>query len=105
MAGIATVLVYAVGRDQELVADALTFPVDALTRKGLLHVSLHKTPHQDDSLTITIKALRGSRVSLSGSHWASYSMQAGNDITHAKVRWTVSPKSLLHLSNPPKSTD
>lgn len=84
---MATVLVYAVGRDQDMVADALTFPVDALTREDLLRVSLHHSPQQEEeALIVTVTADPGSRVSLTGTHWASYSMQAGNDLTHSKVR-------------------
>lgn len=82
-------MVYAVERDQELVADALTFPVDALTRKDLLHVTLQQYPQKDEeALTVTVTALPGSRVSLAGTHWASYSMQAGNDLTHSKASST-----------------
>ncbi|KAK3881350.1 hypothetical protein Pcinc_014206 [Petrolisthes cinctipes] len=84
VAGVATVVVYAAGRDQDLVADALTFPVDALTRKGL-HVSLNQDTDTHDTLTITVSATPGSRVSLTGVNWEMYSMQTGNDLTHAKV--------------------
>ena len=84
LAGLATVVVYTAARDGEVVADALTFPVDTLTRKGLT-VSLHQDsdPHM---MTLTVTALPGSTVALSGSHWESYSLQAGNDLSHAKVR-------------------
>ncbi|XP_068245267.1 CD109 antigen-like isoform X1 [Palaemon carinicauda] len=83
LAGVATVVVYAAGRDEDLVADALTFPVDALTRKGL-HVSVAQDAALEN-LVLTITSQPGSRVALAGTHWASYSMQAGNDFTHAKI--------------------
>lgn len=81
---MATVVVYAAGRDQDLVADALTFPVDALTRKGL-HVSIHQDTHTQDTLKVIVSAHPGSYVSLSGVNWEMYSMQAGNDLTLVKV--------------------
>lgn len=84
VAGVATVVVYSAGRDRDLVADALTFPVDALTRKGL-QVSLHQDSYKQDTLTVTVSAAPRSRVSLTGVSWDVYSMQAGNDLTHAKV--------------------
>ncbi|XP_047485026.1 CD109 antigen-like isoform X1 [Penaeus chinensis] len=83
LAGLATVVVYAAGRDGDLVADALTFPVDALTRKGL-DVSMEQQA-ETQAMKVTVKAVPGSRVALAGSHWASYSMQAGNDLTHAMI--------------------
>ncbi|XP_042871742.1 CD109 antigen-like [Penaeus japonicus] len=83
LAGLATVAIFAAGRDGDLVADALTFPVDALTRKGL-DVTM-KQQAESQGMKVTVKALPGSRVALAGSQWASYSMQAGNDLTHAMI--------------------
>ncbi|ROT84489.1 TGF-beta-1-binding protein [Penaeus vannamei] len=83
LAGLATVAVFSAGRDGDLVADALTFPVDALTRKGL-GVSMEQQA-ETQAMKVTVNALPGSRVALAGSHWASYSMQAGNDLTHAMI--------------------
>ncbi|XP_045107726.1 pregnancy zone protein-like [Portunus trituberculatus] len=88
VAGVATVVVYTIGRDESLVADALTFPVDALTRKGL-HVDLRQDPRDQHKLKVTVMGLPGSRVSLAGTHWESYSMQAGNDLTHAQVLYQM----------------
>ncbi|XP_050694367.1 pregnancy zone protein-like [Eriocheir sinensis] len=99
VAGVATVVVYTIGRDETLVADALTFPVDALTRKGL-HVALRQDPRDAEKLKVTVLALPGSRVSLAGTHWESYSMQAGNDLTHAKVLYQMARDSSRVVQEP-----
>nr|XP_045614119.1 alpha-1-macroglobulin-like [Procambarus clarkii] len=98
VAGVATVVVFTVGRDEELVADALTFPVDALTRKGL-RVSLQEDAGHE-GLRVTVSAIPGSRVSLAGSHWASYSMQAGNDLTHSKILFQMSQDTTMTQQEP-----
>ncbi|KAK8746520.1 hypothetical protein OTU49_017065 [Cherax quadricarinatus] len=98
VAGVATVVVYTLGRDEELVADALTFPVDALTRKGLRVALQEDAGHE--GLRVTVSALPGSRVSLAGSHWASYSMQAGNDLTHAKILFQMAQDTTMSQQEP-----
>ncbi|XP_076052838.1 CD109 antigen-like [Oratosquilla oratoria] len=106
MAGVATVVVYSLDRSGDIVADALTFPVDGLTRKGLqvtLRQVLAPEPnfkyssttkesshhrhhhHRESLLSITVTGDPGSFVALAGVDWLSYSMQAGNDLTPAMI--------------------
>ncbi|CAL4120943.1 unnamed protein product, partial [Meganyctiphanes norvegica] len=84
LAGVATVVVYDVGmRGAGVVADALSFPVDALTRKGL-YVDLTESADMT-TLMLTVTAEPNSRVALAGNTWTAYTMQAGNDLTHLKI--------------------
>ena len=72
-------------RGHDLVADAVTFPVDGLTNKGL---KVNLIPGgRSATLQINVKAPPKSRVTLTGVNWATYSMQAGNDLTYSQVSW------------------
>ena len=76
-------IVYALAQGIDLVSDGITFPVDALTNKGL---EVHLQPEErSETLQITVKAPPGSRVTLTGTNWSTYSMQAGNDLTYSQV--------------------
>ncbi|KAK4290219.1 hypothetical protein Pmani_036867 [Petrolisthes manimaculis] len=83
VAGVATVVVYSVGQDEHLVATALTFPVDALTGKGL-SVDV-RAGREAGEVVAEVRARPDTIVALTGVDWASYTLQAGNDLTLPKV--------------------
>lgn len=87
VAGVATVVVYSVGQEEHLVATALTFPVDALTGKGL-SVDVREG-RETGEVVAEVRARPNTIVALSGVDWASYSLQAGNDLTLPKVSLTL----------------
>lgn len=87
VAGVATVVVYSVGQEEHLVATALTFPVDALTGKGL-SVDV-RAGRETGEVVAEVRARPNTIVALSGVDWASYSLQAGNDLTLPKVGLTL----------------
>ena len=84
MAGMATVIVYALERGQEIVADAITFPVSPRPdKKFSIDV---QTRSQDRHLRISVTGIPGSRVSLTGINSEVFGMNYENDFTQQQVR-------------------
>lgn len=85
MAPTATVLVYDLARDREIIADSLTFPVDGIA-KDRFTVFLNKRKDKTgDTVEVGIYGDPGTYVALSGVDHVLYDMQAGTEISHSNV--------------------
>lgn len=85
MAPVATILVWHVGNYGEVTADALTFPVNGISRNKFSVFINNKKARTGHMVEVAIYGEPGSYVGLSGLDSAFYTMQAGNDLTYAKV--------------------
>lgn len=85
MAPVATILVWHVGHYGEVTADALTFPVNGISRNKFSVFINNKKARTGHMVEVAIYGEPGSYVGLSGLDSAFYTMQAGNDLTYAKV--------------------
>ncbi|XP_076260328.1 macroglobulin complement-related isoform X2 [Rhynchophorus ferrugineus] len=85
MAPIATIVVWHVGRYGELTVDSLTFPVNGISRNKFKVFINNKKARTGHKVEIAIYGEPGSYVGLSGIDRAFYTMQAGNELTYAKV--------------------
>ena len=83
MSGATTIIIYAVGRGEELVADSLTFPVDAIIAKELN--AFFEEQRSRGKLKITITGEPGTRVSLAGVSSQTHNLQLDNDLTKSMV--------------------
>ncbi|XP_045452691.1 CD109 antigen [Melitaea cinxia] len=83
-APVATLLVWAHRRRALVLADSLTFPVDALA--GNFSVFVNNRKHRTgERVEVAVYGEPGAYVGLSAIDHAFYTMQAGNELTYAKV--------------------
>ncbi|XP_023724230.1 CD109 antigen [Cryptotermes secundus] len=85
MAPVATVLVYHVGRYGDIIADSLTFPVNGISRNNFTVYINNRKARTGEKVEVAIYGEPGAYVGLSGIDRAFYTMQAGNELTYAKV--------------------
>lgn len=85
MSPAATVLVYHVTRYGETVADSLTFPVNGISRNNFTVALNNRKEKTGNLIEVVVRGEPGAYVGLSGIDRAFYSMQAGNEISHAEV--------------------
>lgn len=85
MAPVATIVVWHIGNYGEVNADALTFPVNGISRNKFSVFINNRKARTGHTVEVAIYGEPGSYVGLSGLDSAFYTMQAGNDITYAKV--------------------
>uniref|UniRef100_A0A0P4VGJ9 Putative alpha-macroglobulin n=2 Tax=Rhodnius TaxID=13248 RepID=A0A0P4VGJ9_9HEMI len=85
MAPAATILVYNVGRYGDIVADSLTFPVNGISRNNFTLFINNWKARTGKKVEIAIYGEPGAYVGISGIDKAFYTMQAGNELTYAKV--------------------
>ncbi|KAF6215686.1 hypothetical protein GE061_000017, partial [Apolygus lucorum] len=85
MAPAATVLVYTLARHGDIVADSLTFPVNGISRNNFTVFINNKKARTGKKVEVAIYGEPGAYVGLSGIDKAFYTMQAGNELTYAKV--------------------
>lgn len=85
MAPVATIVVWHVGTYGEVIVDSLTFPVNGLSRNKFSVFINNKKARTGHMVEVAIYGEPGSYVGLSGLDKAFYSMQAGNELTYAKV--------------------
>ncbi|XP_017785160.1 PREDICTED: CD109 antigen isoform X2 [Nicrophorus vespilloides] len=85
MAPVATVVVWHVGKYGEVTADSLTFPVNGISRNHFSVFINNKKARTGHKVEIAIYGEPGAYVGLSGIDNAFYTMQAGNELTYAKV--------------------
>lgn len=85
MAPVATIVIWHVGMYGEVTADSLTFPVNGISRNKFSVFINNKKARTGHMVEVAIYGEPGSYVGLSGLDKAFYSMQAGNELTYAKV--------------------
>ncbi|XP_022908255.2 CD109 antigen [Onthophagus taurus] len=85
MAPVATVVVWYVGRYGDVVADSLTFPVNGISRNKFQVFINNKKARTGHKVEVAIFGEPGAYVGLSGIDNAFYTMQAGNELSYAKV--------------------
>lgn len=85
MAPVSTVVVWHIGRRGIIVADSLTFPVNGISRNNFTVFINNRKARTGEKVEVAIYGEAGSYVGLSGIDNAFYTMQAGNELTYAKV--------------------
>lgn len=85
MAPTATMVVWHVGRYGDLTVDSLTFPVNGISRNKFQVLINNKKARTGHKVEVGIYGEPGSYVGLSGIDRSFYTMQAGNELTYAKV--------------------
>ncbi|CAG5055792.1 unnamed protein product [Parnassius apollo] len=85
MAPVCTLLVWAAQRRGHVLADSLTFPVNGISRNNFT-VSINNRKHRSgERVEVAVYGEPGAYVGLSAIDDAFYTMQAGNELTYAKV--------------------
>ncbi|KAK9732382.1 Alpha-2-macroglobulin family [Popillia japonica] len=85
MAPVSTVVVWHIGRYGDVTADSLTFPVNGISRNKFTVFINNKKARTGHKVEVAIYGEPGAYVGLSGIDKVMYSMQAGNELTYAKV--------------------
>lgn len=85
MAPVATIVVWHIGRKGVIVADSLTFPVNGISRNNFTVFINNRKARTGEKVEVAIYGEAGAYVGLSGIDNAFYTMQAGHDLTYAKV--------------------
>ncbi|RZF41336.1 hypothetical protein LSTR_LSTR000050 [Laodelphax striatellus] len=85
MAPVATIVVYSIERFGDVIADSLTFPVNGISRNNFTLFINNRKARTGERVEVAIYGEPGVYVGLSGIDRAFYSMQAGNELTYAKV--------------------
>ncbi|XP_037873449.1 CD109 antigen [Bombyx mori] len=85
MAPVASVVVWSADRRGHVVADSLTFPVNGVSRNNFTVFINNRKHRTGEKVEVAIYGEPGAYVGLSGLDHAFYTMQAGNELTYAKV--------------------
>ncbi|GBP50527.1 CD109 antigen [Eumeta japonica] len=85
MAPVATVVVWCAGRHGHILADSLTFPVNGISRNNFTVYINNRKHRTGERVEVAIFGEPGAYVGLSAIDNAFYTMQAGNELTYAKV--------------------
>jgi CD109 antigen len=85
MAPVATIVVWHVGQFGQVVADTLTFPVNGISRNNFTVYINNRKHRTGERVEVAIYGEPGAYVGLSGIDNAFYTMQAGNELTYAKI--------------------
>ncbi|KAL0278731.1 UNVERIFIED_CONTAM: hypothetical protein PYX00_000464 [Menopon gallinae] len=85
MAPATTIVVYQVSSYGDVTADSLTFPVNGISRNNFTVFINNRKARTGERVEIAIYGEPGAYVGLSGIDKAFYTMQAGNELTYAKV--------------------
>lgn len=85
MAPVATIVVWHIGHHGLIVADSLTFPVNGISRNNFTVFINNRKARTGERVEIAVYGEPGAYVGLSGIDNAFYTMQAGNELTYAKV--------------------
>ncbi|XP_050294787.1 CD109 antigen [Anthonomus grandis grandis] len=85
MAPVATIVVWHVGEYGDLTVDSLTFSVNGISRNKFQVMINNKKARTGHKVEVVIYGEPGSYVGLSGIDRSFYTMQAGNELTYAKV--------------------
>ncbi|CAB3251025.1 unnamed protein product [Arctia plantaginis] len=92
MAPVATALVWSADRRGAVLADSLTFPVNGISRNNFTVFINNRKHRTGERVEVAIYGEPGSYVGLSALDNAFYTMQAGNELSYAKV-----PIAYIHL--------
>ncbi|XP_060805697.1 CD109 antigen isoform X2 [Amyelois transitella] len=85
MAPVATLLAWGSARGGHVLADSLTFPVNGISRNNFTVVINNRKHRTGERVEVSIYGEPGAYVGLSGIDNAFYTMQAGNELTYAKL--------------------
>lgn len=85
MAPSATIVVYNVGRNGDVIADSLTFPVNGISRNNFTVFINNRKARTGERVEVAIYGDPGAYVGLSGADRPFYSLQAGNELTYSRV--------------------
>ncbi|KAM8717393.1 hypothetical protein ACLKA7_004140 [Drosophila subpalustris] len=85
MAPMATLVVWKITQQGQVVADSLTFPVNGISRNNFTVYINNRKARTGEKVEVAIFGEPGSYVGLSGIDSAFYTMQAGNELTYAKI--------------------
>ncbi|XP_026743707.1 CD109 antigen [Trichoplusia ni] len=85
MSPVATALVWAAQRRAHVLADSLTFPVNGISRNNFTVFINNRKHRTGERVEVAIYGEPGAYVGLSGIDNTFYTMQAGNELTYAKV--------------------
>ncbi|XP_068620051.1 CD109 antigen [Battus philenor] len=85
MSPVATLLVWAAQRRGHVLADSLTFPVNGISRNNFTVFINNRKHRTGERVEVAIYGEPGAYVGLSAIDDAFYTMQAGNDLTYAKI--------------------
>ncbi|XP_034097633.1 CD109 antigen [Drosophila albomicans] len=85
MAPMATLVVWKITTQGQVVADSLTFPVNGISRNNFTVYINNRKARTGEKVEVAIFGEPGSYVGLSGIDSAFYTMQAGNELTYAKI--------------------
>ncbi|XP_064537574.1 CD109 antigen [Drosophila montana] len=85
MAPVATLVVWKITQQGQVVADSLTFPVNGISRNNFTVYINNRKARTGEKVEVAIFGEPGSYVGLSGIDSAFYTMQAGNELTYAKI--------------------
>ncbi|XP_020798964.1 CD109 antigen [Drosophila serrata] len=85
MAPVATLVVWKINQQGQVVADSLTFPVNGISRNNFTVYINNRKARTGEKVEVAIFGEPGSYVGLSGIDSAFYTMQAGNELTYAKI--------------------
>ncbi|XP_035435862.2 CD109 antigen [Spodoptera frugiperda] len=85
MAPVATVLVWSAQRRGHVLADSLTFPVNGISRNNFTVFINNRKHRTGERVEVAIYGEPGAYVGLSAIDNTFYTMQAGNELTYAKV--------------------
>ncbi|KAM3959264.1 macroglobulin complement-related [Aphomia sociella] len=85
MAPVATVLVWSAERRGAVLADSLTFPVNGISRNNFTVFINNRKHRTGERVEVAVYGEPGAYVGLSAVDNAFYTMQAGNELTYAKV--------------------
>uniref|UniRef100_A0A1A9WXK7 Thioester-containing protein 6 n=1 Tax=Glossina brevipalpis TaxID=37001 RepID=A0A1A9WXK7_9MUSC len=85
MAPVATIVVWKITQQGQIVADSLTFPVNGISRNNFTVYINNRKARTGEKVEVAIFGEPGSYVGLSGIDSAFYTMQAGNELTYAKI--------------------
>lgn len=85
MAPVSTVVVWHIGQQGIIVSDSLTFPVNGISRNNFTVYINNRKARTGERVEVAVYGEPGAYVGLSGIDNAFYTMQAGNELTYAKV--------------------
>ncbi|CAH0401467.1 unnamed protein product [Chilo suppressalis] len=85
MAPVSTVVVWGAHRRRHVVADSLTFPVNGISRNNFTVFVNNRKHRTGERVEVAVYGEPGAYVGLSAIDDAFYTMQAGNELTYAKV--------------------